>query len=104
MLTTIDDWHNTNYFSEGFDSRYTLCHMYNSIEKLELWDWVRNNPPPKNTGYTFWDCDVIYRIMSDEDVQNDGHSGASMGLTMRIMQLISYGESEEKDLYLKKRF
>lgn len=38
----------------GNDFRSELLDMYNTITRLNLWDWFKNVEPPKCGGYMFW--------------------------------------------------
>ena len=63
--------------------------MYNSITQLNLWDFMKQDPP-SNTGYLFWNVPEVKSISNA--VYSDGHSGSSFALCMRTMQYIAkYG-------------
>ena len=79
-----NDW---PYFTVyGHDFRTELVNMANAITKLELWDWMKDDNPPKDTGYMFWGHENITKISNNVD---DGHSGATFGRALRIMQFIA---------------
>ena len=47
-----------------YDNDFTPClqKMYEAISELELCDFIRDNPPDKNTGYMFSNESNITRI------------------------------------------
>jgi len=67
--------------------------MASTITRLELWDWFRNDSPPEDTGFMFWNHPNINKI--SENLQDDHgnldnpHSGASFACSMRNMQVIA---------------
>lgn len=62
-----------------------LTNAYNAVEKLQAWPFFDQDPPEKK-GYMFWDHPMVHKI--GKALSSDGHSGASMGFTMRWMQRI----------------
>ncbi len=68
----------------------TMTKAFNAIEQFSRyyfnkWQLFDSNPP-KKYGYMFWDPPFINSIT--KELENDGHTGASMALTMRKMQSI----------------
>jgi len=62
-----------------------LTNAFNAIEKLQEWSFF-DMEPPENCGYMFWDHPAINKI--GEELKSDGHTGSTMGFTMRWMQRI----------------
>ena len=75
-----EDWSN-------FDCIYMLSHMMQAINEMELWSEIKKEPDPG--GFTFSDREHVTRVGEHPLVQEDGHSGSSFGLCMRIMQEIA---------------
>lgn len=59
-----------------------------AITKTELWEWMGNYSPPRDMGWMFDDHPNIGIITSNMKMR-DGHSGASMGITLRKMEYIA---------------
>lgn len=81
--------------------REMLKNAYNTITKLNKWDFIRNYIPNEKKGFTFDNNSQIVEIMN---VINDNytlHSGCSLGCTMRVMHKISlYGYEKFKEMYM----
>ena len=71
----------------GTDFRPELLDMAQTITRLGLWDWFKNEKPPDNQGYMFWGHPNINLISSS--LKNNQHSGATFGYCMRQMQRIA---------------
>ena len=71
----------------GMDFRPSLLDMANTITKLDLWNWLKNESPPKDSGYTFWDHPNKKKI--SDGLESNDHSGATFGYCMRQMQFIA---------------
>jgi hypothetical protein len=75
-----------------FDSIYPkhesemLQDAYDAISQCELWDWMRTFTPHPNDGFMFSHDPNLTRIT---DVMKYGHSGASWGWTMRVMEIVA---------------
>jgi hypothetical protein len=84
----IEDWPPVRVY--GIDFRRSLVELKQTIDVLELWDFMKNNNPPDNSGYMFWGHENINLISKklDELYVND-HSGATWGYAMRVMQAIA---------------
>lgn len=65
-----------------------LYNMHKAITKLNLWSTVQQENPERS-GYMFSAMNWLNDLGNDEDVDNDGHSGCTFGLTMRRMQYIA---------------
>ena len=72
------------------NNRHILESAYNTITRLEKWDYLREYVISENTGYMFAAEDSINELM--DQINSDyqfGHSGCSMALTMRTMDFIA---------------
>jgi len=81
----VDEWPLINVY--GRDFRPMLKEMADTVDRLGLWSWFRNESPPHGSGYIYW-------IHPNVDLISDGlpdnqHSGATFGLAMRCMQSIA---------------
>ena len=56
----ISDWPLIEVY--GSDFRPSLKHMYEAITILNLWDFIRQNPPDEDAGYMFSNAEEIYQI------------------------------------------
>lgn len=66
-------------------TRHALQNMYKKINDNEKWDFFENDPP-KNTGYMFWHHP--YLLVLNNELGEDGHSGASFAICLRHMRKI----------------
>ncbi|MDA9846595.1 hypothetical protein N9C10_01525 [Flavobacteriaceae bacterium] len=72
----------------GQEFQIELLEMANTVTKLNLWDWFKNESPPPQCGYMWWshpNADIIRENLSNRNV----HSGASFAYCMRIMEKIA---------------
>ena len=84
----IDQWNVVQCC--GFDFRKHLKELADTIDVLELWDWFKNESPPKEKGYIFWEHENISKISNKlDELYGNYHSGASFGFAMRCMQAIA---------------
>jgi hypothetical protein len=65
---------------------YNMC---NAVTKHNLWEWMRDEDPPADQGYSWWRHPNLRKIDSDDAVNNDGHSGCSFACSMRGVQFIA---------------
>ena len=65
-----------------------LADAYQAVTKADAWDFFRNEEPPKGAGYMFWGAPKL-REVEKHMLLFDAHSGASYGMTMRVMQYIA---------------
>ena len=74
--------------------QYLIKNMMKAIIKNKLTHYIKNFD--KNCGFTFCDDQEIYFLMGDENVNKDGHSGCSAGITLRNCQymLKNYDDDE----------
>lgn len=71
---------------------------YEVISNLNAWD-ILKIPPPKETGYMFWNNSEVQNLMSEINKRQPGHSGASLGFLMQHMHYIA---KHGWDAYYKK--
>jgi len=69
------------------DFRSDLKDMADTVTRLELWEWFRNESPPEDKGYMYWGHDNVNKISSG--LEDNRHSGATFGYAMRCMQSIA---------------
>ena len=77
----------------GSDFRPSLKDMADTVDRLELWNWFKNESPPPGEGYMFWDHENVFAISNG--LTNNQHSGATFGLAMRYMQAIAKAGFED---------
>ena len=65
---------------------YNMC---NAVTKHNLWEWMRDEDPPADQGYSWWRHANLRKIDRDDAVNNDGHSGCSFACSMRGVQFIA---------------
>tara|TARA_Y100000591_G_scaffold225479_1_gene196607 strand:+ start:11253 stop:11552 length:300 start_codon:yes stop_codon:yes gene_type:complete len=87
MATTPDytQWKEVNVY--GSDFRPLLKEMADTVDRLELWDWFKNEDPPEDRGYMYWGHENIDKI--SKGLPSNPHSGATFGYAMRCMQAIA---------------
>mgnify|MGYP003685492397 CR=1 FL=1 len=81
----------------GLDFRTNLLDMAKTTTRLKLWNWFKNESPPKNEGYQFWDDENINKI--SDGLENNNHSGATFGYCMRQIQFIAKNGFDEYNKY-----
>lgn len=81
----ISKWKKVTVYNSDFTPH--LKAMADVIEKLELWDWLKNNKPPEDSGYMFWNHEIITKISNN--IENNPHSGATFAFALRTMQSIA---------------
>ena len=64
-----------------------LKDMADTVTRLELWQWFREENPPEDQGYLWWQHENIDKI--SRGLPDDPHSGASFAYAMRTMQYIA---------------
>lgn len=75
---------------------------YDTIKRLGLWEWFKEFEPHPNEGFMF-SADINLAMIGNEMVYQ-GHSGASFGITMRIVHDIArHGWETHKNGVIKKR-
>jgi hypothetical protein len=102
-----------NYKYEDFDfitdelSRRNIMGGIWALNKLELWDWLKNFIPEPNKGFAYSDTIEITNIgnmlQSNENPYQSYHTGFSFEWTMRTLQIIVHTNLEEfKNSWLTK--
>jgi hypothetical protein len=66
--------------------------MIKTINRLELWEWIRDQNPPEEKGYMFWNHKNVNAI--SEGLENNNHSGFSFAMCMRQIQYIAKNDWE----------
>jgi len=64
-----------------------LQDAYDTVTKLELWEWLKHPDVPGNGGFMFSTSPEVSQISNA--MTYTGHSGASFGFTMRAMEFIA---------------
>jgi hypothetical protein len=59
------------------------------ITTLEMWDFLKNYELPINTSFSDCTDKKILNIMNEIQKDYDGHSGASLAITMRNLHKIA---------------
>ena len=81
----VDQWKVVIVY--GFDFRRNLKDMADTIDRLQLWEWFKNESPPQGKGYMYWGHENVQKI--SDNLENNDHSGATFGFAMRCMQAIA---------------
>lgn len=71
----------------GKEDKIMFKDMYDTITRLELWSWLSDPKVPGENGFMWSGHPELHLIM--KNMTYGGHSGASFGVTMRIMQRIA---------------
>lgn len=71
---------------EPYESKM-LKDAYEAITACDLWDWMKTYRPKDGLGFMFTRHDNLDRI--EKEMKYGGHSGASYGWTMRVMEDIA---------------
>ena len=56
------------------------------VREIDVWDYLSKYSPPDNTGFMFSNDEIVSLIVNEMEV---GHSGTTMGWTMRQLELIT---------------
>lgn len=75
-------------FTGHTDARM-LKNMYEAIDELKLWVWLRTFAPEKKDGFMWSPAPEISQIGNHPKVDLDGHTGASFAWCMRHMEVIA---------------
>ena len=77
-------------FIPNLHERHMLSSAYKTITRLQKWDYLCEYIISEETGYMFSTEPTINELMNQINTDYDsGHSGCSMGCTMRTMDLIA---------------
>jgi len=91
-IPSIDKW-NPYIGGYGLSMNKEIKDMINTVNRLEIWDWFRNENPPEDKGYSWWDHPNIDLI--SKGLNNNNHSGASFAGCLREIQFIAKNSWEE---------
>ena len=69
------------------DDAEMFKNAYDAITAEGLWDFFRDQTPPADKGYVFWDAPELKKL--SPHLEPMGHSGGSYGFTMRAMEAIA---------------
>lgn len=67
---------------------------YDAVTKTEMWEWLASYTPDEGKGFMFSDHPNLRKI--NAQMEFDGHSGASYGWCMRLMESIAKGGGWER--------
>ena len=103
QLESVDYHSNPNFdFIQDLHSRRMVSSAYNVVQNMGEWDFLRRYSPSVDTGYMADRNARIWAISKKIDDEYQGHSGASMAYTMRIIEFIAkYGFNAYKQSYLR---
>ena len=76
-----------NNYMIGSYSRETINKVLDVVQvvnRLQLWSWLKTYEP--EMGYTYSQDPHIYEIYGELLLVDDSHSGASFGITMRLVK------------------
>lgn len=82
----ISEWH-PFIGGYGFDMSPEIDDMIKTTNRLQVWEWFRDEKPPKDKGYMYWGHENINAV--SDGLENNNHSGASFGMCMRQIQFIA---------------
>lgn len=82
---SFEDWPEYKLYYEDF--RPALHAMWQSITELNFWEQMKNDPP-KREGFMYCSLDYVEKIKRHPLNVEQGHSGASEGFCLRMMQFI----------------
>ena len=87
----ITEWH-PFIGGYGFDMNTEIDDMIKTANRLQVWEWLRDEKPPDGKGYTYWGHENVNAI--SDGLENNNHSGASFGMCMRQLQFIAENDWE----------
>jgi hypothetical protein len=65
-------------------NKWAFKDAFNTLESTEgAWEWMKTAEPPTDEGFMWWNHPMCNKIRGHMD---DGHSGVSAAICMRIMQ------------------
>ena len=88
----INEWH-PFISGYGINMNPEIDDMIKTTNRLELWEWFRDSPPPKDKGYSWWKHENIDAI--SKGLENNNHSGSSFSMCMQQMQFIAENSWEK---------
>jgi hypothetical protein len=81
----ISKWRELEVYAMDF--RPDLLDMANTVTRLNLWDWFKNESPPIGKGYMSWGHPNIDMISNG--LKSNDHSGATFAWCMQCMRGIA---------------
>ena len=75
-------------YNDEYD-KLMISSAYSVIDRLEAWTIIKNYGSDSNNNFMFSNNEQISNIMSSINKEYEGHSGASLAITMRNMYQIS---------------
>ena len=89
-----------SFIADGM-TRQLASTSYNSVTALNMWDFFQEFQPEEGKGFMFSNHPKLTQLENYiEKTYNVGHSGASWGCSMRIIQFIANnGVSKYKQLF-----
>lgn len=89
-------------FITDIHNRRMVSSAYKVVQNMGEWDFIRRYDPSEDTGYMSDSNERINAIKHSIDEEYQGHSGASMGCTMREIQFIAKnGFNAYKQSYMR---
>jgi hypothetical protein len=79
-----------NFYQNPNIKDQIILKAYNSVQKVDGWKLLYDYKVNNDTGFMFDTNKEINIIMNQISDDYDGHSGCSMGFTMRELQFIAY--------------
>ena len=71
----------------GLNMNQEIDDLIKTTNRLQVWEWFRDEEPPENAGYCYWGHENVNAISNG--LENNNHSGASFGMCMRQIQFIA---------------
>lgn len=98
-MESINLSEDTFSFIEDYSSRACILNGCYALNTTEMWDWLKNFEPNPLEGFMFSRAPELNKIFSVMDDRNApwycGHSGGSMGWTMRQLHFLAKNGLEE---------
>ena len=82
----LELWRDVSVYGKKFTPELKM--IADAIDRLDLWKWIRTNPPKPDVGYQLWQHPNLKSIACEAGSE-DRHSGATFAFAMRNMQYIA---------------
>lgn len=103
-LSYFNDENSANMVRDAMQSILRASQLPNiKAKEINVWKYLSEYSPPENRGFMFGagDDDIVSQVQYHMDT---GHSGCSMGWTMRQIEFIAKnGLPAHRELFLEKR-
>ena len=98
-LSYMDDKWSQDMVRDGMKAIIRLNDKMKKKESnIDVWDYLSKYSPEEGKGFMFSSDPIVSQIVNEMEV---GHSGSSMGWTMRQLELIvKAGLAEHRSMYL----